>query len=119
MARMRTRRPPLTVEQVLAWADAHFARTGRWPSAVSGPVADAAGETWAKIHAALYDGHRGFPGGDSLARLLDRYRRRWAPEEDELVWALPPAEAARRTGRSLLAVYVRRYELGVPDRRSG
>ena len=39
--------------------------------------------------------------------------RPWTPEEDELVRALPPGEAARRTGRSLRAVYDRRYALGL------
>ena len=39
--------------------------------------------------------------------------RAWTPEEDELVRALPPAEAAARTGRTLPAVYQRRHDLGV------
>jgi hypothetical protein len=112
-------RPPLTVEQILAWADAHHARTGRWPHAGSGPVEGAPGEVWGNVNAALYDGHRGLPGGDSLARLLDRRRARgpgrvpWTPAEDELVRALPPAAAAARAGRSLPAVYQRRRYLGV------
>jgi Phage derived protein Gp49-like (DUF891) len=38
---------PLTVEQILAWADANKARTGRWPTRWSGPVAESWGETWA------------------------------------------------------------------------
>jgi hypothetical protein len=29
---MGQRRIPLTVEQILAWADAHHARTGEWPA---------------------------------------------------------------------------------------
>jgi hypothetical protein len=32
---------PLTVEQILAWADAHKARTGTWPTRRSGPSATA------------------------------------------------------------------------------
>jgi hypothetical protein len=122
----RGRRPPLTEKQILAWADAHFARTGRWPSTYSGPVTDAPGETWGKINSALYDGFRGLPGGDSLAKLLYRHQRgrrkavpgrpqhSWLPGEDELLRTLPPEEVARRTGRSLLAVYVRCHELGLP-----
>jgi hypothetical protein len=40
-------------------------------------------------------------------------RRRWTEPEDELVRALPPIEAAGRTGRTLKAVYSRRLVLGV------
>jgi hypothetical protein len=116
---MKRPRPRLTVEQILAWADAHYARTGRWPTAASGPVEGAPGEVWGHINAALYDGQRGLPGGDSLARLLNWNRGRargrvsWTPAEDELVRALPPAAAAARAGRTLPAVYQRRYYLGV------
>jgi hypothetical protein len=39
--------------------------------------------------------------------------RRWTPEEDELVRALPAAEAARRTRRTLRAVHDRRAALGL------
>jgi hypothetical protein len=42
----------------------------------------------------------------------------WRAAEDDLVRALPPAEAARRTGRSLKAVYQRRRVLGLADRRA-
>jgi hypothetical protein len=62
--------PPLTPGQVLAWADAHHARTGAWPRKNSGPVADAPGEAWGPIDQALLVGVRGLPGGSSLARLL-------------------------------------------------
>jgi hypothetical protein len=111
----------VTVEQVLAWADAHYQRTGRWPSATSGAVRDVAGETWAAINQALGQGRRGLPGDASLARLLGRFRGAsparspapWTAEEDELVWTLPPAEVARRTGHTLGAVYHRRHLLGV------
>jgi hypothetical protein len=41
----------------------------------------------------------------------------WSPEEDELARTLPPEEVARRTGRTLTAVYNRRIDLGVPDGR--
>jgi hypothetical protein len=30
------RKPPLTVDQILAWAKAHHKRTGRWPHAKAG-----------------------------------------------------------------------------------
>jgi hypothetical protein len=44
-------------------------------------------------------------------------RRSWTPEEDELLRVLAPAEAARRTRRSLQAVYDRRHALGLPPAR--
>ena len=40
----------------------------------------------------------------------------WTDGEDELVRALPPADAARRTGRTLAAVYARRFALGCAGR---
>src|SRR5437868_5407865 len=70
------RYPRHTIEKILAWADAHYARTGDWPSAASGFVTDAPDEKWSAINGALLDGHRGLPGGDSLARLLARERGR-------------------------------------------
>src|SRR5271165_189588 len=67
--------PCLTEAKILAWADAHRARTGEWPWVHSGMVADAPGERWAAINKALYAGFRGLPGGNSLARLLVRHGR--------------------------------------------
>jgi hypothetical protein len=66
----------LTVEQVLAWAEAHHARTGGWPAARSGAVHAAAGETWRALNKALSAGTRGLPGGSSLSRLLAEHRGR-------------------------------------------
>jgi Ni/Co efflux regulator RcnB len=43
--------------------------------------------------------------------------RPWTPEEDSLLRAFPAKEVARRTGRSLTAVYNRRIDLGLPDGR--
>jgi hypothetical protein len=113
---------PLTEAQILAWADAHFARTGRWPHHGSGGVAGVPGQSWAEIDQSLRRGRRGLPGGDTLAKVLDRRRARrrrargpWRPEEEELVRALPRGEAARRTGRTLQAVSDRRRALGLPD----
>jgi hypothetical protein len=65
--------PPLTIEQILVWAEAHHQRTGRWPTAQSGEVLEAPKETWKIINAALWEGYRGLPGGDSLSQLLRRY----------------------------------------------
>jgi hypothetical protein len=68
----RRRHPPLTAAQILRWADAHRQRTGRWPTAGSGPVGAGAAETWLAVNSALRCGFRGLPGGDSLSRLLRR-----------------------------------------------
>jgi hypothetical protein len=73
--RNQAQAPPLDAGQILLWADAHFRRTGRWPRAHSGPVPDAPGETWGAVASALYAGHRGLPGGETLARLLRRHGR--------------------------------------------
>jgi hypothetical protein len=67
-------KPRLTEALILGWADAHEARSGRWPSALSGPVAAAPGENWTALDQALRRGVRGLPGGNSLARLLGRER---------------------------------------------
>ena len=122
-------RPPLTVAQILAWADAYRRRTGSWPSANAGSVPEAPGEMWGNIEHALREGGRGLRAGDSLARLLDRCRRGrrearrpgrpWTPGEDKLLRALPPKEVAERTGRTLTAVYLRRHALGLSPVRRG
>jgi hypothetical protein len=70
-----SRRPRLTVGQILTWADEHRTRTGRWPGQRSGPVERAPGETWCALNTVLWQGNRGLPGGDSLARLLARERQ--------------------------------------------
>jgi hypothetical protein len=41
----------------------------------------------------------------------------WTADEDEAVRTLPVAEAAQKTGRTLQAVYIRRFKLRVPDGR--
>jgi hypothetical protein len=64
----------LTIKKVLAWADAHRKRTGRWPTSGSGPIADAPGETWKGVNLALRWGYRGLTYGNSLAELLARER---------------------------------------------
>jgi hypothetical protein len=64
----------LSHRQILAWADAYRRRTGSWPTSKSGAIKGAPGETWSGVNAALRSGRRGFPGGDSLPRLLARHR---------------------------------------------
>ena len=68
------RKTLLEIAEILAWADAHRARTGEWPRIHSGPIHEASRETWQGIDRALRYGHRGLPGGDSLPRLLGRER---------------------------------------------
>jgi hypothetical protein len=102
---LRKRRflPRLSVEQILAWADAHLAAHGTWPAPRSGPVDGVPGETWAAIDRALSTGQRGLAGGTTLVRLLGEHRPRRArgrsPEltEDQiLAWADAHHEATRR-----------------------
>lgn len=65
--------PPLSVEQILVWADAHRKRSGKYPHALSGRI-QGASLTWLTIDRALNGGYRGLPGGTSLARLLVEHR---------------------------------------------
>ena len=37
----------------------------------------------------------------------------WSAHEDRLLWSLPPREVAKRTGRTLTAVFSMRYKLGL------
>jgi hypothetical protein len=75
-ARNQTNLPPLTVERILVWADTHHQRTGKWPNDRSGTIQDAPAENWKAIDGALRRGHRGLPGGSTLARLLKQHRER-------------------------------------------
>jgi hypothetical protein len=68
--RIRPRPPRLTVSEILAWAQVHRQRTGRWPTQHSGSVADVPGETWNAIEQALWNGVRGLTGKTTLSRLL-------------------------------------------------
>ena len=70
----QSKKGPLSIGQILAWADEHRKRTGRWPSSISGRVAAGVDETWGAIDMALQHGHRGLPAGGSLARLLAQRR---------------------------------------------
>lgn len=66
---------PLTVQMILAWADAHFQATGQLPQRTVKNVIGASDETWPAIDIALRRGGRGLPGGWSLSRLLKEYRQ--------------------------------------------
>jgi hypothetical protein len=95
--------PRLKPKQVLAWADAYHKRTRSWPTRLSGPIAEAPGETWHAVDAAFVAGSRGLVGYGSLARFLARQRgvrnRKALPAlsvKQILVWAEAYHE---RTGR--------------------
>jgi hypothetical protein len=74
LAERRAVRPDLTVEQIVAWADAHLAARGRWPTRNSGRVPGAFSESWTTLDRDLADGRRGLPGGTTLARVLAEHR---------------------------------------------
>jgi hypothetical protein len=42
---MKPRRPDFDLKTILAWADAHHARTGKWPTRNSGPIREAQGDS--------------------------------------------------------------------------
>jgi hypothetical protein len=60
--RNRASLPRLTVQAILAWADAHHQRTGSWPTAASGAIPAAPGETWLGVNLALAEADLGVPG---------------------------------------------------------
>lgn len=66
--------PPLSKKRILAWADAHYRRTGSWPRVKSGPILDAPGDTWSAVDAALREALRGFRNPSSLAQLIEEKR---------------------------------------------
>lgn len=91
--RNRQNLPPLSVETILSWVDRYQATHHAWPTAQSGNILDAPGETWAAVDVALFRGKRGLVGTSSLARLLEErrgVRNRKSPreltEELILVW---------------------------------
>jgi hypothetical protein len=70
----RGARPPLSVPQILRWADAYNRRTDRWPNEHSGAIEGTDGETWKKVNHALRSGGRGLESRSSLAALLETHR---------------------------------------------
>jgi hypothetical protein len=92
-ARRERCKPGLTIEDILAWADAHHRHRGEFPTMYSGVVKDGwLGDNWRMIDNALRYGLRGLPGGSSLAKLLTEkrgYRN---------VRALPPLTADEIAG---------------------
>ena len=49
-------KPELTIARILAWADAHHERTGKWPNAQARQVYEEPSETWSGIQSALIGG---------------------------------------------------------------
>lgn len=68
--------PPLSVGQVLIWADSFHERTGEWPKQKHWPevIPDSGGETWGNVIQAVARGLRGFPGDETLFDLLAQHR---------------------------------------------
>jgi hypothetical protein len=79
--RHRLLTPRLTVNGILAWADAHRTLYGVWPSKNTGPIG-ATGESWCGVDSALRVGLRGLRGGSSLAQFLRVGRRRASQGEE-------------------------------------
>src|SRR6516165_2796423 len=95
--------PPLTIEQILGWADSHKSRTGCWPHAGSGAIPESLGDTWSAVNMALRRGYRGLPGDSTLTQLLGEFRQKEPGlakpplnVEDILAWA---RSHRQRTGR--------------------
>jgi hypothetical protein len=95
--------PRLIIDNILQWADAFHARTGRWPTEDSGEIPEAPGETWGRVSNAIYIGTRGLTFGATLARILATQRdhvlyTKKAPHTHEqiLAWA---DEYRARTGK--------------------
>lgn len=101
MARKRRRNStPLTIDQILAWADAYRAKHGTWPHMRAGAI-DGTSESWSGVNFALYNGRRGMTGRSSLAEVLRLHRgvivcREPLDEETIFRWAQAHHE---RTGK--------------------
>jgi hypothetical protein len=72
------RQTPLTIGQIVGWAKAHRAETGKWPNYYdSGKVRHAPFDvSWRAINSALRVGMRGLPPGWTLRRLLAEHCKR-------------------------------------------
>jgi hypothetical protein len=110
------RKPPLTITEILSWADSHRARTGRWPSCTGGQVHGAPGETWVNLSQALRLGLRGLPGGDTLRRSSRRSGRNVPERQAEEGPGRQPADRAGEAGPPQAAAarssYPRRAAVG-------
>jgi hypothetical protein len=62
MSRKKLLKRPLSVTDILRWAEAYRGITGKWPTRESGDIIGAKFETWATVDTALRDGLRGLEG---------------------------------------------------------
>jgi hypothetical protein len=69
------RRPLLTTDQIVAWADAFFRSCKRWPKRKDGRIPGSLGETWCAMDQALRKCWRGISHKSSLAQLLQERRQ--------------------------------------------
>ena len=105
--RNHVRLPPLTKEQILAWADAYFATHGKWPSQLSGAI-PGTGESWTGIDHVLGRGRRGFPGGSSLRQFLGHWRgarnkQRLPPLTAKKFWRGPTRTTKQQVAGQIVA----------------
>jgi hypothetical protein len=56
--RSRLRKPGITPEQIITWADRYHELTGDWPHRSSGEIVEATGVTWFAVDSALKNGLR-------------------------------------------------------------
>ena len=63
-----------TYDDILVWADSHYARTGSWPNCKTGPILECPGDTWADMDRRMRLGQRGFDRKLSLAQFLHAER---------------------------------------------
>ena len=108
--RRHFRHPPLSVKQILGWADTQKKRTGSWPHEQAGPIPDTTDETWWRVNMALKQGKRGLAGGITLAELLAKRRRVFHTRN------LP--KLTERQIQQWIRAYLRRYGRG-PKATSG
>lgn len=74
--RSRPKRAPLSIEEILRWADEWYAIHGKWPNINSGDIPGTLDDTWRRIDDSLRKGYRELAKESdlSLARLLERRR---------------------------------------------
>lgn len=74
-ARKKRNLPIITPKLVQYWADRYRKRTGVWLRHLSGPIAEAPGETWLAVEMAMRQGIRGWKGRSSLFKFLRNGRK--------------------------------------------